>query len=285
MKNLAIITGADGGMGTHQTLALAKAGFRVIMACYDTEAAEPVRQRIVSESSNEDIEVIGLNLADLSSVHDFAKKVIRRGQRIDILMCNAGCLETHRHTTTDGLEWTVSVNYMGHYLLTRQLLPLMGKGSRVVCMSSCSYLIGRLDMPDFFHRGRKGRWQRFMVYGNTKLALVLFVRHLAEIVKDRGITVNAADPGIVDTGIIRLHNWVDLLTDLIYRPLINTPAQGAATAIHLMLSPDVEGITGGYFKNSHQITLPRRIISHPMTAKLWSESEHIVTPWLNLSEQ
>ena len=284
MRNLAIITGADGGMGTHQTLALAKAGFRVIMACYDIKAAEPVRQRIASESGNEEVEVMSLNLADMSSVRNFAQEVVRRGQRVEILMCNAGCLETHCHSTTDGLEWTVSVNYVGHYLLTRLLLPLMGKGSRIVCMSSCSYLIGKLDMPDFFHYGRRGRWQRFMVYGNTKLALVLFVRRLAELVKEQGITVNAADPGIVDTGIIRLHNWVDYLTDLIYRPLINTPAEGAATAIHLMLSHDVEGITGGYFKNCRQTALSKRIVAHPMTLRLWEETERIVKPWLDLTK-
>lgn len=70
-------------------------------------------------------------------------------------MNNAGTMETGRHITEDGLERTVSVNYVAPYLLTRKLIPLMEKGSRIVNMVSCTYAIGRLDFPDFFHLGRE----------------------------------------------------------------------------------------------------------------------------------
>ena len=152
-------------------------------------------------------------------------------------MNDAGTMETGRHITEDGLERTVSVNYVGHYLLTRKLLPLMKEGSRIVNMVSCTYAIGRLDFPDFFTKGKKGAFWRIPIYSNTKLALTLFTIDLANRVREKGIVVNAADPGIVSTDIITMHAWFDPLTDILFRPFIRTPRKGAATAIHLLLDP------------------------------------------------
>lgn len=97
-----------------------------------------------------------IDLASLASVADFAERLCARGERLALLMNNAGTMETGRRLTEDGLERTVSVNYVGPYLLTRRLLPLMGEGSRVVNMVSCTYAIGRLDFPDFSCAERRG---------------------------------------------------------------------------------------------------------------------------------
>ena len=185
---LAVITGADGGMGTEITRAVALAGYRVIMACCNREKAEAKREWLVKETGNPEVEVMYIDLASLASVADFAERLCARGER---LMNNAGTMETGRRLTEDGLERTVSVNYVGPYLLTRKLLPLMGEGSRVVNMVSCTYAIGKLDFPDFFLRGKKGSFWRIPVYSNTKLALTLFTLELAARVKERGIVIRA----------------------------------------------------------------------------------------------
>ena len=138
-------------------------------------------------------------------------------------------METERRITEDGLERTVSVNYVGPYLLTRKLLPLMGEGSRIVNMVSCTYAIGHLDFPDFFLRGKKGGFWRIPIYSNTKLALTLFTIDLASRVKHKDIVVNAADPGIVSTNIITMHMWFDPLTDILFSLHSVTPRKGAAT--------------------------------------------------------
>ena len=209
---LAIITGADGGMGYEETKAVAEQGFHTIMACYCPKTAEEKRKKLVEETGNNNIEVIGIDLANLASVKAFAEKVKERFTHLDLLMNNAGTMETGRHMTVDGLERTVSVNYVGPYLLTRLLLPLMGQGSRIVNMASLVYCVGHLDFPDFFTRGRKGEFWRIPVYSNTKLAITLFTLDLACRLKDKGITVNASDPGIVDTEIIRMQMFFDPLT-------------------------------------------------------------------------
>ena len=277
---LAIITGADGGMGYEETKAVAENGYHIIMACYCPKVAEEKRKKLVEETDNPNIEVIGIDLANLSSVKAFAEKVKERYDHLDLLMNNAGTMETGRHMTVDGLERTVSVNYVGPYLLTRLLLPLMGQGSRIVNMASLVYCIGHLDFPDFFTRGRKGSFWRIPVYSNTKLAITLFTLDLAKRLKDKGITVNASDPGIVDTEIIRMQMFFDPLTDIFFRPFIRTPRQGADTAIHLLLDEDKSEQTGTFNRSNHIVKLSEKYLNHKQMDELWRLTEDIVKNYL-----
>ena len=260
---LAIITGADGGMGTEITRAVATAGYKIIMACYRPEKAERVKDMLVHDTGNPYIEVLGIDLASLASVAAFAET-----------------METGRHITEDGLERTVSVNYVAPYLLTRKLIPLMEKGSRIVNMVSCTYAIGRLDFPDFFHLGKRGGFWRIPVYSNTKLALTLFTVNLANRVKEKGIVVNAADPGIVSTDIITMHMWFDPLTDILFRPFIRTPRQGAATAVHLLLDEDAGKRTGTLNASCRPKHLSGKYTRHVQMQELWNRTEKIVEKWL-----
>lgn len=279
-QKLAVITGADGGMGMEITRAVATAGYKVIMACRDPEIAEEKRQLIMRETGNAALEIVPVNLASLSSTASFANELLRRGEAITLLMNNAGTMETKRRITEDGLERTVSVNYVAPYLLTRKLLPLMGEGSRIVNMVSCTYAIGRLDFPDFFLRGKKGAFWRIPIYSNTKLALTLFTIALSEKVKEKGIVVNAADPGIVSTKIITMHMWFDPLTDIFFRPFIRTPRQGAATAISLLLDEDAGKRTGTLNVSCHPKRLSEKFLHHVQMKELWDKTEKIVAKWL-----
>ena len=146
-RNLAIITGADGGMGTEITKAVAFAGYHVIMACYNPVKAEPVKQRIIRETGNMDLEILPLDLASMESVSAFTGLVLGRAHRVALLMNNAGTMETGLHITVDGMERTVSVNYVGPYLLTRKLLPLMGRGTRIVNM--VSFLVAKENFGEY----------------------------------------------------------------------------------------------------------------------------------------
>ena len=279
-QKLAVITGADGGMGTEITRAVAQAGYRVIMASCRKQKAEAVRRTLLHGHRDLQIEVRKLDLASLASVAEFANILLEESYPITLLMNCAGTMETGLHITEDGLERTVSVNYVGPYLLTRKLLPLMHAGSRVVNMVSCTYAIGHLDFPDFFTRGRRGGFWRIPIYSNTKLALTLFTIDLAERVRDRGIVVNAADPGIVSTDIITMHMWFDPLTDLLFRPFIRTPRQGADTAIRLLLDEDAGQRTGTFNVSGHAKPLSEKYTHHVQMQELWQRTEKIVEQWL-----
>ena len=277
---LAIITGASTGMGFEEAKAVAGKGFHTIMACHSPEAAEERRQAIVKATGNEHVEVVGIDLADLSSVRRFADQIKARFQHLDLLMNNAGTLETGLHITQDNMERTVQVNYVGPYLLTRLLLPLMGEGSRIANMVSLTYRVGNLDFPDFFQRGRKGSFWRIPIYSNSKLALTLFTFDLAERLKDKGITVNAADPGIVSTDIIRMHNFIDPLTDIFFRPFIRTPRQGADTAIRLLLDEDKATQTGTFNRSGRIIDVGDKFAHHKQMHELWEKTDAIVRKYL-----
>lgn len=277
---VAIITGADGGMGLEETRAVAQAGYHTIMACYSPRLATPKCKQLIEETGNSHIEVIGLDLANLQSVRQFAEEIKERFSEVSLLMNNAGTMETGRHLTVDGLERTVSVNYVGPYLLTRLLVPMMKSGARIVNMASCVYMLGQLDFPDFFEKGRKGSFWRIPVYSNTKLAITLFTLSLAKMVKEKGITVNAVDPGVVNTGIIRMQMFFDPITDLVFRPLIRTPRQGADTAIHMLLDKKAEGQTGTFNRSRKIIHLGKKYTNHKQMEELWKQTENIVLPFL-----
>ncbi len=272
MGRLAIITGANGGMGKEITRAVAKAGYDILMLCHTLQQGEECRDSIVEETGNAAIEVRELDCASLRSVNAVANSILSDGRHIDLLMNNAGTMSRVGFVATeDGLERTVSVNYMAPFLLTTKLLPLMGAGTRIVNMISLTYAIGKLT-PSFFTKGKEGSFMRIPVYSNTKLALWLFTRRLAKYVEERGITVNASDPGIVDTKFIHLDLWFDPLTDIFFRPLINTPAKGAATAISLLLDEKWEGVSGGMFVSQKQRKLSDKYLSHPQMDSLWADT-------------
>lgn len=278
---VAIITGANGGMGYEEAKEALLQGYHTVMACYCPSKSEARRQQMIAETGNSDVEIMGLDLSNLQSVRDFADQIKAKFDHIDLLMNNAGTLETGYHKTVDGLERTVGVNYVGPYLLTRLLIPLMSKGSRIVNMSSCSFILGRLQFPEFFTKGRKGFWQRILVYGNSKLALTLFTLELAKRIKSKGITVNAADPGVVNTKIIHLQVWLlDFLSDIFFRPFIRTPRKGADTAIHLLFDKDKEGQTGTFCRSNKIVKLGDKYVHHKHMQTLWDETEKIVQDFL-----
>ena len=240
------------------------------MICIDSAKAQSCRDEIARNTANERITIKEANLADMRQVEAVANDILEEGLPIDLLMNNAGTLSTHFQQTADGLEQTVAVNYMAPYLLTRKLLPLLHSGSRVVAMVSCTYAIGKIT-SSFFTKGKEGAFWRIPIYSNTKLALWLFIRKLSQLVAEKGILVNAADPGVVSTGIISMDMWFDPLTDIFFRPFIRTPQKGAATAIHLLLDSIKE--TGGMYASCHPRHLSERYLNHPQMEALWNDTE------------
>lgn len=273
-QKLAVVTGADGGMGQCITKALAQAGYRIIMACLNLPKANAICEQIKQETGHEAIEVRQLQLASLASMHAFCEQLLLENNPIHLLMNNAGILSTPVRKTEDGLETIVSVNYIGPYFLTRKLLPLLQPGSRIVNTVSCTYAIGQIG-PSFFEKGKEGHFSRIPVYGNTKLALLLFTQELNRRIADQTMLVNAADPGIVSTNMITMQAWFDPLTDIIFRPFIKTAAQGAATAIYLALSDKVtEG--GCCYANCKPKKVADRILHHPQQLSLWNDTEQLL---------
>lgn len=261
-QKIAIITGANGGMGSTLVRDVSKAGFKVIMACQSIQRATPTFERLKKETQG-DIELWPLDLASFESIKNFVAEFQKQYQHIDLLLNNAGTLCHKPEQTAENYEKTVGVNYLGHYVLSHSLLPLMGKGTRVVNMVSLTVRYGHLK-PTLFQPVDNKNFNRFVTYSDSKKAFFYFTMDAAEAWADKGITVNCADPGIVSTNIIRMGNKViDKLCDLIYRPLIKTPTQGASTMLRLALDPTLEGKTGGLYANNKQQKVKSKLLNSP----------------------
>ena len=275
----AVITGADGAMGMEITLAVAKAGCRVVMVCADERHGLEARERVVAETGNAEIAVKQCDLSVMDNVVRLAEDIKAEEQGIDLLMNNAGTMQEDRIRTADGFEKTVAVNYLAPMILTEGLLPKINTGARLVFMVSLSANWGRIDYPEFFAEGRRGGFWRILVYSNTKLALSCYLLRLARRLEGKGITVNGADPGIVSTPMIRMNMWFDWITDLIYRPLIRTPRQGADTAIHLLLSDETKGQTGGIYHSRKRKRLGKKY-SEERQDELWHKTDEKIIKWI-----
>lgn len=266
-KGIALVTGADGGMGRIHVRELAKAGYEVIMACIDTEAARPVMEKIQQETGGT-FHLMQVDLSNLADIVRFADEVKSRFPSLQILLNNAGVLPSHSKTSVNNVEYIMAVNYLGHFTLTNLLHPIMGQGTRIVSMISLAYILGKIT-PKVFAPKTQKEYNRFTAYGSSKLALYYFMLDASEAWKDEGICFNVSDPNIVDTGIIRMDNIVvDKLCDWFFRPLINTPEQGAANMLTAAIDPKYQGVTGQIFKNRKVVKHKKRFYNNLKQRKL-----------------
>jgi NAD(P)-dependent dehydrogenase (short-subunit alcohol dehydrogenase family) len=267
MNKTAIITGADGGMGSEITKAIAKAGYTVIMACLpkivhneNFEIPRFARNDKAGINDQGNIVVLPLDLASMDSIDNFVEKINKDYPQIDLLINNAGVLYPKLKDLDGKWDYTTMVNYFGHYVLTNKLLPFLQPKARIVIVDSLTYRFGKIE-SNFFEGGRHTWVQQVKNYSNSKLALLYFSLDLAEKLVEKEITVNCSDPGIVGTKIIAMNNRVfDIICDVLARPFMKSPKNGAKTAIYLALDENVKNISGGYFKNEKQIPILSRVL-------------------------
>ena len=271
-----LITGADGGIGREITRALAKQGAALVMACIDADDARPVREEIVRESGNSAIEVMQIDLASLASVRKFAGGFSDRYLQLHVMINNAGVFCAKRQETADGFEKTIGINYLGPFLLTRLLLPVLRNTpeARIVNVSSNAFAQGRLDLNNLHLT--KG-YQGFKAYANSKLAIVLFTLELAERLKGSGITVNAVHPGHVATNIWNMWpgKWYQALLFKIIRLFARTPEEAAQNSIFLATADEVQGVTGTYFDDRKPKALSPVCRDVTLRKNLWELSEKL----------
>jgi NAD(P)-dependent dehydrogenase (short-subunit alcohol dehydrogenase family) len=261
MNKVAIITGAGGDMGREITKAIARAGYTTIMACRPGQKAEKAFSKIQKETNGE-IVLIPLDLAVPESIFNFVETVAKNYPKIDLLINNAGVLYPKIKDVEGKWDYTTMVNYFGHYLLTIKLLPLLNEGARIINVISLTYRYGKIA-PQIFECGRNSWAQQVRNYSNAKLALLYFTLDLAKQLKERNITANCSDPGIVGTKIIAMNSkFFDRICDVFARPFMKSPKNGAKTAIYLALNENVDKISGGYFKNVKQISLLNNVLKN-----------------------
>jgi NAD(P)-dependent dehydrogenase (short-subunit alcohol dehydrogenase family) len=245
---IVIVTGANAGIGRATAAQLADLGATVVLACRSKERGEAALTEL-SCVNGRCFTLMRLDLADLDSVRTFAAAFTEKFGRLDALINNAGILGRRRAETKQGFELAFGVNYLGAFLLTMLLLPLLEQSEqgRVVMMTSVAHGWGDVRFGDLNYTSG---YNRFAAYGHSKLCNLLFTRALAQKLRARGsrVTVNAVHPGIVATDIVvnranGRFRWVASLMKLLFM----TSDEGAKTSVFLASEPSLSGVSGEYF--------------------------------------
>lgn len=237
-----IVTGANCGLGLETARELARAGAHVILACRSIDRGNAAIADIQSGIPNASLEVVPLDLASLQSVASFVDAVHARGEPIDRLINNAGVMGPPFTTTAEGYELQFGVNHLGHFALTGGLLPMLLRAERprVVNVASVAHRRGRMNLDNVRGEGRYSRWA---MYAQSKLANLLFTFELArraEAASSRLLSV-AAHPGVSQTELPR-HNWIIGLLS----PLgTQSSARGAEPTLRAAAAEDVQ--SGEYY--------------------------------------
>jgi NAD(P)-dependent dehydrogenase (short-subunit alcohol dehydrogenase family) len=232
-------------------------------------------EAIHKESPNSEPRFFKADFFSLQQVRALAAQVQAEVPRLDVLINNAGCSFLTRRETTDGFEATFAVNHLAPFLLTNLLLDKL-RGSapaRIVNVASAAHRYGFLDFDDLMSRRR---YRVTQVYGCSKLANILFTRELAQRLQGSGVTVNALHPGVVRTHIGQ-YNWFARLIGQLVMSMIAIPvAEGAKTSLYLATAAEVEGQSGGYYKECTRTEPKPHALDTASAARLWEVSERMV---------
>ena len=281
-SKIILITGANRGIGQYTASQLSKIGGTVIMACRDIRKAEEAKKEIIKATNNYKIDSMYLDLSDMNSVRDFVEKFKAKYQRLDILINNAGLLNTDRKITKEGFEMMIATNHLGHFLLTNLLLDLLkaSSPSRVITLSSLAHTYGHLNLDDI--NAEKFYFSQF-TYGGTKLANILFTNELALRLEGTGVKTCSLHPGVIRSGFIENVTRKSMILKIlivIFYPFwwffTKSIEEGSQTTLYCALLPHEE-LKNGKFYCDCKISSTKAIGNDKTLMKrLWEISEKMV---------
>jgi NAD(P)-dependent dehydrogenase (short-subunit alcohol dehydrogenase family) len=267
---VALVTGANSGIGRVTARELAALGAHVFIACRSADRAQPVVDEIRALSGEAKVEALPLDLADLGSVRQCAQAFLARGLPLHLLINNAG-LAGARGLTKSGFELAFGVNHLGHFLLTQLLQErlLASAPARVVSVASVAHLRVRaidwtaLRQPT---RARTGLPE----YGVSKLCNVLFSAELGRRLAGTGVHTYSLHPGVVASEVWRSVPWP--LRSLIKLAMLSNE-EGAATTLHCATSAEADSETGLYYDKCRPRNPSKLARDQSLATELWRRSE------------
>jgi NAD(P)-dependent dehydrogenase (short-subunit alcohol dehydrogenase family) len=280
---VAIVTGANSGLGLDTATVLADKGAHVVLAVRNLDKGNQAADRIRAKNANAVVSLQELDLTSLDSVRKAADQLRADYPRIDLLINNAGVMYVPtRETTKDGFEMQFGTNHLGHFALTGQLLDnlLPVEGSRVVTVSSVGHrILARIHFDDL---QLERRYNRVESYGQSKLANLLFTYELQRRLAAKGTPTiaAAAHPGVADTELMR--HLPAAIPDFLWRPFSQPAARGALPILRAATDPKVEG--GQYYGpdgigeiQGHPKLVKSSAQSHneDIQRRLWAVSEEL----------
>lgn len=271
-----IITGSNAGIGYTTAMQAAKKGQRVIMACRNQSKANAARQTIVETFPNADVMVRILDLSSFDSIRQFASAIEQEFDHIDALINNAGMMPSTLEHTTEGFEMQFGVNYLGHFLLTHLLIPVLSRSpdARIVHLSSLGHLWGNINEKNY--RNRSPYLMGVPAYGQSKLANVLFSQELAQRLPEN-ISSNAVHPGFVDSDFFRN---IPKAIYVIWRRFLVSPEASANFTLDMALADSWKHRSGEFVSAQGPLPKSPRLRNAQLSQRLYEQSCQLtgVTP-------
>ncbi|MFG2380683.1 oxidoreductase [Streptomyces avermitilis] len=240
----AVVTGANSGLGYVTARELARRGARVLLACRSESRGTEAGDRLVAEVPGADVNFVRLDLGDLDSVREFAAQA---PARLDLLVNNAGVMALPRGRTADGFETQFGINHLGHFALTGLLLPslLATPGARIVTLSSFMHALANIDIDDL--NAERGPYRRWIAYGRSKTANLLFTHELARRLAAAGsdVVAAAAHPGYASTNLqaagprLEGRKGAERFMEIGNRIFAQSAEAGALPTLYAATAPDV----------------------------------------------
>lgn len=282
---IAIVTGANNGIGFETTIGLVEFGFKVIMACRNMDKAQKAKEDILQLNPNADLDLIQLDLSRFGSVRDFAKQFKAKYKELHVLINNAGILDYSGRKNEDGIEIQLATNHLGHFLLTSLLIDIIpdDSDSRVVSLSSIAHKQGSINIDDLNCENVKDNG---FAYAQSKLACLMFSDELHRRLKNAGkkIISVCAHPGGSDSGLFDDMSRIRYFILKLLAPLItHSNKEAAKPSIYAALGKEVKG--GDYYGPQGFNDLKGTVGYAKRTdysknlevaSKLWEESEKLV---------
>jgi NAD(P)-dependent dehydrogenase (short-subunit alcohol dehydrogenase family) len=242
-----LITGGSSGLGAETARAMAAKGAEVTITARTNAKGQPTVDQIKA-STGKIISVEALELGSTKSIHAFADRINSSGRKIDILINNAGIMACPQGTTDDGFEMQFGTNHLGHFLMTCLIAPSLADGGRIVVLSSSAHQMSDVMFDDIDMK--KGGYERWRSYGQSKTANALFAVGLNKRLAPRNIEVFPVHPGVIGTGLTKHLRIRDFL---MFIPLMligavkrkSIPA-GAASQCFAATAPEITGKGGSY---------------------------------------
>lgn len=265
-----LITGGTGGIGRVTARELARMGAQVVITGRNSEQAAETVAEIQHSTGNPHVAALLGDLSVQADVRRLAEAFRQRYDRLDVLINNAGAVFFRRQVTVEGFEMTLALNHLAPFLLTNLLLDLLQSSSpaRIINVSSSAHRGARLNLEDLNNSQRYMGW---WVYCQSKLMNILFTNELARRLGS-SVTANSLHPGFVATNFGRSNRGIlGLLWSAIDLAAIS-PERGAQTSIYLASSPEVAGISGGYFEDCKPRRADPAAYDAELARRLWDAS-------------
>jgi NAD(P)-dependent dehydrogenase (short-subunit alcohol dehydrogenase family) len=273
-KNI-LITGSSRGIGFYTALGLAEKGAHVIIVSHDEEHCKLAVRKITEKYGENSARYYLADFSSLNEVQEFAEKIRRDYDRLDVLINNVGAWFSQYQESEDGIEMTFALNHLSYFLLTGLLLDLLKKSNpaRIINVASDAHKgINRIHFEDI---GFQEGYRPFQTYAQSKLANIMFTYELSDRLKDMDITVNALHPGAVASKLYRNFGILEPVINFWIKLTGKTSEEGAETSIFIASSDEVSNITGKYFADEERTRSSEASYDKESWDRLWKLSEEM----------